>query len=112
MVRHFRAVLLGLVAAATMLQARPVVADPHTLGDQHDHDHDAARRAVQRGEIKPLADLLTIVRDKLPGEITGVELERERGRWLYEFRVIDKAGRLFEVYVDAESGDIKKTKEK
>jgi hypothetical protein len=26
--------------------------------------------------------------------------------------VIDKAGRLFEVYVDAESGDIKKTKEK
>jgi uncharacterized membrane protein YkoI len=112
MVLQFRAVLLGLVAAAVILQAGPVVADPHTLGDHHDQDHDAARRAVQRGEIRPLADLLAIVRDKLPGEITGVELERDHGRWLYEFRVIDKVGRLFEVYVDAQSGDIKQTKEK
>jgi uncharacterized membrane protein YkoI len=112
MILRYRAAAFGLGVAMALLQAGPVVADPHVLGDQHDHDHDAARRAVQRGEIRPLADLLAIVRDKLPGEITGVELERERGRWMYEFRVIDKAGRLFEVYVDAESGDIKKTKEK
>jgi uncharacterized membrane protein YkoI len=112
MILRFRAAAFGLGAAMALLQAGPVLADPHIPGDQHDHDHDAARRAVQRGEIRPLAELLTIVRDKLPGEITGVELERDRGRWLYEFRVIDKAGRLFEVYVDAENGDIKKTKEK
>jgi uncharacterized membrane protein YkoI len=112
MLLRYRAMAFGFVAAVALLQVAPVVADPHALGDQHDQDHDAARRAVQRGEIRPLVDLLGIVRDKLPGEITGVELERERGRWLYEFRVIDKAGRLFEVYVDAETGDIKNTKEK
>lgn len=82
----------------------------------HDHsgrrDHDEARLAVQRGEIRPLAELLSIVRDKLPGEITGVEIERHHGEWLYEFIVVDKIGRLFEVYVDPQSGAIRKTREK
>jgi uncharacterized membrane protein YkoI len=110
MVLQFRAVSLGLVVAAAMLAASAGVADPFDRDDRHDHD--AARIAVERGEIRPLAELLTMVRDKLPGEITGVEIERRRDSWVYEFRVIDKAGRLFEVYVDAKSGDIKRTKEK
>ncbi|HEY0330395.1 MAG TPA: PepSY domain-containing protein [Rhodopseudomonas sp.] len=119
--------LANLVSAAAIaalaLSAAAVRADPwdhhgegRDHGEHHDHDrdgdHDAVRGAVQRGEIKPLAELLQIVKGKLPGEITGVEIERRHGQWLYEFRVIDSAGRLFEIYVDAQTGDIRRTKEK
>lgn len=75
-------------------------------------DHDEARAAVEAGEIRPLAEILAIVRDKLPGEVARVKLERKDGRWLYEFRVVGSKGRLFEVYVDARSGDIERIKEK
>jgi len=75
-------------------------------------EHDQVRRAVERGEIRALADILVAVRDKLPGEIAGVEVEHEDGRWIYEFRVIDAKGRLFEVYVDARDGKIERIKEK
>lgn len=110
---------LGLAVAAPMSSA---VADPgwHHDDDRHGDDgyhhdradHDAVRAAVERGEIKPLAQLLDQIKGKLPGDITGVEVERKHGLWLYEFRVIDKEGRLFDVYVDASSGEIKRTKEK
>jgi uncharacterized membrane protein YkoI len=118
MTLRFPAMLIGLLIAMALPPFDAARADSrgHDRSDRIDHgerrDHDMARLAVERGEIKPLAELLTIVRDKLPGEITGVEVEREREQWLYEFRVVDKAGRLFDVYVDAKSGEIKRTKEK
>ncbi len=75
-------------------------------------DHDDARRAVEAGEIRPLADILNVVRSKLPGDVVGVKLEREAGAWMYEFRVVDDKGRLFEIHVDARSGEVERTKEK
>ncbi|MDA9408145.1 PepSY domain-containing protein [Bradyrhizobium sp. CCBAU 45384] len=75
-------------------------------------DHDDARRAVEAGEIRPLADVLNAVKSKLPGDVVGVKLEREAGVWTYEFRVIDDKGRLFEIHVDAHSGEVEWTKEK
>ena len=45
-------------------------------------------------------------------EIAGVEIEREDGHWIYEFRVVDGSGRLFEVYIDARDGTIERVKEK
>jgi uncharacterized membrane protein YkoI len=80
--------------------------------DDRKHDQDMARQAVERGEIKALADILSAVRSKLPGDVVGVEIEQKRGRWFYEFRVADTKGRLFEVYVDARSGVIDRIKEK
>jgi uncharacterized membrane protein YkoI len=75
-------------------------------------DHDDARRAVEAGEIRPLADILNTVKGKLPGEVVGVKLEREAGAWMYEFRVVDEKGRLFEIHVDARSGEVELAKEK
>ena len=69
-------------------------------------DHDAIWGAVKRGEVLPLAELIGIVRDKLPGQITGVEVERAHGRWVYEFHIVDDRGHLFAVHVDPRSGDI------
>lgn len=122
MVLRFHAIALacGLSLVAAGLPASPAAADSpdghHGDGRGHHdhdrHDHDAVRAAVERGEIKPLAQLLDQIKSKLPGEITSVDVERKEGAWLYEFRVIDKQGRLFDVYVDAQNGDIKRTKEK
>ncbi len=75
-------------------------------------DHDAVRKAVESGEVRPLTEILAAVRGKLPGEIVGVEIERKNERWMYEFRALDRAGRLFEIYVDARTGDIERIKEK
>ncbi len=105
-----RPLLAGLILALMLAPATlPASAHDH---DHDRHDHDEARLAVQRGEIRPLAELLTMVRDKLPGEITGVEIERHHGQWLYEFIVVDKAGRMYEVHVDPQNGEIRKTREK
>jgi uncharacterized membrane protein YkoI len=75
-------------------------------------DYDDARRAVEAGEIRPLADILKMVRRKLPGDVVGVKLEREAGAWMYELRVVDDKGRLFEIHVDGRSGEVERTKEK
>jgi uncharacterized membrane protein YkoI len=75
-----------------------------------DSDHDAARRAVERGEIRPLNEILPSLRERVPGEIVGVELDREHGIWVYEIKVLDPGGRRTKVYVDARTGEILKSK--
>ena len=100
---HLRSMLLGIASAAVL---------PTAAALAESHDQDAARQAVESGEIRPLADILAAVRGKLPGEVVGVEIESKKGHWIYEFRVLDGKGRLFEVYVDARSGEIDQTKEK
>ena len=94
------------MALATATLIAPAMASPHA------RDHDEARRAVEIGEALTLAEILDIVRDKLPGRIVRVKLERQHDLWVYELRVLDPKGRLFEVYVDARSGEIRRIKEK
>lgn len=94
------------VALATAVLVVPAAPPAHA------RDHDEARRAVEAGEARPLSEILNIVRDKLPGEIIRVRFERENGSWVYEFRVVNRSGQLFEVHVDARTGDIKRIKEK
>ena len=72
-------------------------------------DHDRALRAVERGEALPLAEILERFRPELlDGEIADVEFERKQGRWVYELKVIDRSGRLWEFYVDAASAEVLK----
>jgi uncharacterized membrane protein YkoI len=80
--------------------------------DDRSRDQDTVRQAVERGEIRALAEILTVVRGELRGDVVKIKIERERGRWYYEIRVVDGEGRLFEVYVDAKSGAIDRIKEK
>ena len=102
-------VLASVLAAAVLVAAAPRLAD---ASDEDEVRRDEMLRAVETGQIRSLADILTTVRGKLPGEVAGVEVERKDGRWLYEFRVVDDKGRLFDVYVDARSGEIQRIKEK
>jgi len=76
--------------------------------DGYDHDddddHDRARRALQSGEILPLADILTRLASVAPGRVIETELEVDDGRYVYEFKLISPGGRLMEAEMDATSG--------
>ena|SRR5689334_23087381 len=95
-----RCAIIALGIAAVLLPSN-VMAD-------RDRDYDQARRAVERGEVLALAEILTRVRSDLGGEIMGVSFERKHDRWVYEFKVIDPAGLVWEVYVDAATAAILK----
>jgi uncharacterized membrane protein YkoI len=89
----------------TALRVAAALAAPVALAGE-DGEHDSARRAVERGEALPLAEILARVGGDLGGEITRVSFKREHGAWVYEFKVVEPSGRLVEVYVDAADGRI------
>ena len=73
-----------------------------------DLDHDDAREMVQSGDIMPLETLLNQVGKSHPGKVLEVEMERKRGRVIYELEVLDKDGQVWELRFDAASGRLLK----
>ena len=67
-------------------------------------DHDQARSAVQRGEIRPLADLIPIIEADLGGQLVEIELERRGAAWVYEAEVLSVDGVRVERDYNAETG--------
>ena len=70
------------------------------------HDHEKAREALAAGEILPLKEVLERVERQAPGKVLGIELERHRGRWLYEIKLLRPGGALVKVWVDAADGSL------
>ena len=98
------------LSSALLLLAAVAQAD-HEAGEYYDErDHERARHALERGEVRPLVEILERVAAQVPGEIVEVEFERwhARGarRWAYELVVIAPDGRLREIYVDAATAEI------
>ena len=98
--------MTGLVAILTTGSQVAFSSGNERQWEDDDQAYDRARRAVDRGEALPIAKLLEGLQTQVPGEVVGVEFEREHGRWVYEFKVIDTRGRLLEVYVDAHTGKV------
>ncbi|MGB5833071.1 MAG: PepSY domain-containing protein [Thiohalocapsa sp.] len=88
----------ALVATTLLLAAMGIAADPH--------DHDRALAALERGEVRPMSEILTAVGGEVPGDVVEVELEREHGRWMYELKVLAPDGRVLEVLVDAATAEV------
>ena len=97
---------MGLVVMLATGSPVAVSSEYERQWEDDDRTYDRARRAVDRGEALPIAKLLERLRTQVPGEVVGVEFEREHGRWVYEFKVVDSKGRLLEVYVDAKTGEV------
>lgn len=80
---------------------------------EDDHERrDAVRRAMEAGQVLPLAEILSRVRSQVAGDVSDIAIEGEHGSWRYELRVIDRAGRVLEVRVDAQNGKIERIEEK
>ena len=71
-----------------------------------DDDLDQLRDAVARGDVLPLSALQEKLKKAFPGEIIRVELDEDDGRFIYEFKVLQSSGRLFEIEMDARTGDV------
>ncbi|CAJ0874185.1 hypothetical protein AMST5_02577 [freshwater sediment metagenome] len=62
--------------------------------------------AAQSGDMLPLETVIAQVRESVGGNVVGIELERERGRWVYEVKVVGSDGRITEMEVDAHTGSV------
>jgi uncharacterized membrane protein YkoI len=101
----YRIVLIAMLAIST-----PLAADDDDDDDRAERE--AMRTAVERGDIKSLAEILKLVAPQLPGEIVGIEIERENGIFVYEFRVAGKGGKILEAKVNAATASVISIEEK
>jgi uncharacterized membrane protein YkoI len=77
---------------------------PLSLAD--DIDHDDAFRLQQAGEILPLESILQKAKQYHDGKVLEVELEKKRGKFVYEIKVLDKEGILWEMKLNAIDGSV------
>lgn len=69
-------------------------------------DHAEARRAVERGELKPLSEILARIEKEFDGRVLEVELDRHRGnRLVYEIELLTPDGRVLEIRYDGRTGE-------
>lgn len=102
-----------LLAALGLALAGGPASDARADDDDDDDDEDnrrrAARLARESGEIMGLAELMARVERRYVGRIVKVELDREDGRWVYEFRLLPPDGRMFKVELFAADGTLRRT---
>ena len=67
---------------------------------------DEARRLLERGEILPLERVLEHARRHRSGDVLEVELDEEHGRHVYEILLLDDRGRVWELELDAATGEL------
>jgi uncharacterized membrane protein YkoI len=73
--------------------------------------HDEARRLQEAGTILPLERLLETVKAQHPGRIIETELERKKGRYVYEVKLVDEQGRVWELKYDARTAELLKAEQ-
>jgi uncharacterized membrane protein YkoI len=92
----WRAAVLALAAAAACAP----------LTGAADEDHAVARRLREAGEIRSLEEISARARAAKAGEILQTELERSRGRYVYEMEILDAQGQVWELELDAKTGEL------
>ena len=105
--------VLGLALLALLLTGMSPYAQASDHGKRSDRgsssckrEQDCAREAFVKGEIRPLTEVLKAVREKVPGDIIEIELDREDGIWVYEVKVLPPSGRRKKLEIDARTLEI------
>lgn len=72
-------------------------------------DHEDVSRYYEDGHLLPLERVQQIALAAVGGgEVLDVEFKVKNGRPVCEVKIIDRSGRMREVYVDAETGQVLK----
>lgn len=103
------ALTIGALAAFMLIVSPPFAGADGGL--EKERGQVRALRALEKGEVRPFAEILQIVGSRIDGEIVETELEREDGVWVYEIKYITDSGRMKEIYVEALSGLIIKVED-
>lgn len=91
---------LSLAVALLWIAVAQAAADSDTVS------HEQARRLVEAGKIRPLQEIVEMLRVKVPGQHLETELEYDDDGLVYDFKILRPGGRIQEVEVDAASGKI------
>ena len=70
------------------------------------------RQLREAGKILPAEEILMRSRKVQPGQVVGLELEREHGRLIYEVKLIDNANKFHKLELVAATGDVLNRREK
>ena len=71
-----------------------------------DDDHERARKALERGDILPLTEIMARVSAEYPGQILAADFDREWSGYRYELELLGEQGYMLEIEVDAATGEI------
>ena len=94
-------------------QILKAAADTEDEDDDDDDDNVTTQQQAslaQSAQVKK-AQAEVIALNRIPGEIIKTEIERENGKLFWGFDIRDKNGKVFEVEVDANTGQIIKAQE-
>jgi len=69
-----------------------------------DLDHEEVRELFDAGKIVAVEPLILDAKSRHSGRLLEIELEYERGLYLYEIEMLDTGGRVIEFYYDATTG--------
>ena len=75
-----------------------------------DNDQDRARQALLAGKVLPLRVVLDKVESQYPGDPVEIEFEEDDGIYLYEIKLLQSAGNIIKLKVDAQTGEIIRVK--
>ena len=93
------------LSAAVLLAASlavPTFADD----DDDERDQERALRALESGEVLPLAAILERAEAMLTGRMIEAELERDDGLWIYELTLLSPEGHVIEAEFDAGTAEL------
>lgn len=93
--------VLGGLALPGLLPA-PLGQAVAAPGDRQDHDR--ARSARQRGDVRPLDELVAGVERVLGARVIDVELDDDDGVPVYEFDLLRPDGQVLKLELDARDG--------
>jgi hypothetical protein len=109
----------GIHGVMGVMRRRPILLLPATVpaalafgpaGASEGDGQERARAALGAGQIRPLAEILAEVERRYLGRVIETDLEREHGRWIYEFTLLPPTGRVFELEIDAATGALLRSK--
>ncbi len=105
-VRH--KVFIALVAAIYSFAGL----QSHAIASDYSKNSDRNQILQQREaeKIRPLEEIMKMVKSRIKGELIETEFEFEDGVPVYEFKYIKKTGVVMELYVDARTGKVIKEK--
>lgn len=93
----------SLVITITLVSVLSLFFGTTSVADQN---ADTARQLQQRGDILPLEQIIDLAVTVKQGQILETDLEHDDGRYVYELEILDSRGQVWEIELDAQTGEL------
>ncbi|WP_417460309.1 PepSY domain-containing protein [Kordiimonas sp.] len=103
-----------LIYIVLLIAALPLMPHPSGSGTSWAvlaaDEQDDVLKAIKRGDVMPYSKIKRIAESKLNGVVVGQQLRRTNRGWQYDLRVRRKDGRVMVAIVNAQTGEILRTR--